>query len=136
MNTFQSLMPIEKELTKAFFGNDVEGRITWQPLVTVYESDESFRIELELPGLSKEDIKVRYEDELLVVEGERKAPQTAEGVKTWRNERAYGKFARTFRLVKDVDSDSIQAQMSQGVLTLILAKSAKCKARCIEITGG
>lgn len=133
MNTRHSFMPIERELSKAFFGRTCETQTSWQPLVNVYESNESYQIELELPGLSKDDINVRYEDELLVVEGERQAPNETNEVKTWRKERSYGKFARTFRLIKDVDTDSISAQMNLGILTLTLSKNEKAKARLIEI---
>lgn len=134
MNTFHSLIPLEKELTKAFFGREVEDRNSWQPVVNVYESDENYRIELEVPGLNREDIQIRYEDELLIVEGERKAPEITEGLKTWRQERRFGKFSRSFRLVKDVDTDTIGAELRDGLLNLTLLKSEKSKARLIEIS--
>jgi len=137
MNTIHSLRPFEEGLTKAFFGKsfDFDDRVSWKPLVNVEESDDSYRVELELPGLSKEDVHVRYEDELLIVEGERKNSESTSDVKIWRNERPKGKFSRSFRLMKDIDSDSIQAQMNQGVLTLTLFKSEKAKARLINISG-
>jgi HSP20 family protein len=131
MNALQTL---EQELSRAFF-NDVDSRITWKPPVTVSESDDSYIIEMELSGMAKEDIKVRYEEDILIVEGERKEKPASEVVKVWRNERSVGKFSRTFRLINTIDPETIQANMSQGLLTISLSKSEKAKTRMITVGG-
>lgn len=136
MSHDSALMPLEKEFTRAFFGPTSERtNTTWTPIVNVYESGEAYRIEMELPGISKADVQVKCEDDLLVIQGERKRPELSEHVKAWKEERTFGRFTRTFRLTKDIDVEGIEAEMQNGILVLDIKKSAKAQARMIEIKG-
>lgn len=72
----------------------------WQPPVDVIETDDQCRVEVELPGVEAKDVRIRVEDGLLTVSGERGRPDGA-SERTLRAERRFGKFARRFRLPAD-----------------------------------
>lgn len=97
----------------------------------VWEDADNLYLEMELPGLTADDVKMHYEDELLTVEGEKKAPER-EG-DCHLSERRYGKFSRSFKLSDVVDPDSITATFKDGILTVTLAKRPETKPRKIEI---
>jgi HSP20 family protein len=102
------------------------------PAVNVYETAEAFEVELELPGMALEEIEVVLEGRELSVRGERKIALPEAG--TWqRRERFHGNFARTLRLLVDVDAARVQAQLHQGVLTVTAPKAESAKARKIAI---
>jgi HSP20 family protein len=137
MNAIQALQPIEDRLIRHFYnGSEGQHETVWNPAVDVYESNDTYRIELELPGISKDAIEVNYEDEILSVKANRQTPELAEGVRAWKTERRTGNFYRSFRLVKDIDADSIQANYNDGVLTINLKKTEKVSGKRIEVFSG
>ena len=89
----------------------------WLPLADVYETAESFLIELEVPGLDKDDIEIQVQGDELTVRGQRhmKGPRPE---RFYRMERHYGPFSRTFTLSEDVDGDRVTAEFSDGLLRL------------------
>lgn len=116
-------------------GGHVAGNRTepdWSPALDISESESAFRIDLDVPAVAIEDIDVTVEEGVLTVSGERKTP-TQEDHKPLRNERRYGKFSRRFRLPKNVLQDDIRASVRDGVLTVVLAKTAATQNRRIEI---
>jgi HSP20 family protein len=104
-----------------------------RPSVNIFESRSEYRLELAAPGLSKSDIQIKIEDDILKLSANKEIEGSQEGWK--RREFDYGKFSRTFRLTEDVDVENIQATYDQGVLTLILPKAAEvpAKEKTIEI---
>lgn len=104
----------------------------WQPPVDVLETDDNYRVEVELPAVEAKDVQIRVEDGLLTVSGERGRPDAA-SERTHRTERRFGKFARRFRLPDDADSEAIRATAAHGVLTITVDKAAKARPRAIEI---
>ena len=105
----------------------------YSPKVDVYEDKENLYLELEIPGVNKEnmDIKVVAE-KILVINGE-KAEQEKEVEKRWRAERFYGEFKRSFRLPEYLDPEKITAKMDNGILTLSMPKKEEAKPREINI---
>ena len=104
----------------------------WQPPVDVIETDDQCRVEVELPGVEAKDVRIRVEEGLLTVSGERGRPDGA-SERTHRAERRFGKFARRFRLPADADSEAIRAAATHGVLTITVDKAAKARPRAIEV---
>ena len=104
----------------------------WQPPVDVLETDDHYRVDVELPAIDTKDVQIRVEDGLLTVSGERPQPDVASG-RTHRTERRFGKFARRFLLPEDADSEAIRAVTAHGVLTITVDKTAKARPRAIEI---
>ncbi len=89
----------------------------WLPLADVYETAESFLIELEVPGLDKDDIEIQVQGDELTVRGQRHM-KGARPEHFYRMERHYGPFSRTFTLSEDVDADRVSAEFRDGLLRL------------------
>lgn len=105
----------------------------WAPAVDITESGDAFHITTELPGVSKEDVKVSVQDGVLTIQGERNVESKEEEFKRHRIERLYGHFSRSFTLPEHVDDQNIKASYHDGLLELTLAKQEKAKPRAIEV---
>lgn len=115
---------------------DAEGGIgAWAPTADVYETGSALVLELELPGLTLDDIELRMDGDELVVEGERRMDREGSGGEQYhRVERSYGKFARRFPIPSIIERGSVQARYRNGVLTVTLAKKADAPAGPIKVT--
>ncbi len=110
---------------------------TFDPACDVSESEESYLLSFDLPGMSKDDIKIEMVDRTLSVSGERKRETSTEDKeKVQRFERSYGFFKRAFTLPTTVDSEKIAAHYQDGVLKVLVPKSAAIKPRQIEVQSG
>ena len=107
-------------------------RNTAWPVVDIYEKESGYRLEAELPGISRDDFSVTVHDNALTIEGEKKAT-SHETSGYARKERAFGEFSRTFSLGKDVKADSINASFANGILTLDVPKAEEAMPRQIEV---
>ena len=106
-----------------------------RPEINVIESDESFRIDMAIPGLAKKDISINVEKDILSISSNREISQK-EGEKYLRNEFSYDNFKRTFQIPETVDAANIKATFKNGILELTLAKKEEAKElppRAIEI---
>ncbi|MBK7090436.1 MAG: Hsp20/alpha crystallin family protein [bacterium] len=117
-------------------GSVVESEVGWVPRADVHETDETFLIQLDVPGIDKNDIKVKFEDNTLIVSGERKYENKEEDKNYRHVERIYGTFTRTLKLPKDVDAQKIAANYKNGVLEITLPKAEEVKPKEIEIKIG
>ncbi len=116
------------------FTNDFPVRSTvFQPRIDVQETDKHFIIHAELPGLNKEDFKLSVENDQLILHGEKKYEHEENGEEYFRSERRYGAFKRVFRLTEGVDRNKISAEYKNGVLTIMLNKTEKAKAKEIDV---
>jgi HSP20 family protein len=106
---------------------------SWQPVVDIYDKDESVVIKADLPGVDKKDIHVDLKGRVLTLSGERAEEKEADGEGYYRQERAYGKFVRTFNLNTDVLPDKINATYRDGVLHITIPKSESNKPKQIAI---
>ena len=105
----------------------------WRPRMDLVETDESYRLHLDMPGMSKDEIKISYQDNELVISGERSSARTDEGEEFVRVERSFGQFRRAFTLPRTVDAENIRATYDSGVLTVNVPKTEKVKPRQIDI---
>jgi HSP20 family protein len=113
-------------------GRDIAG--TLYPTVDIAESENGFRISADLPGLSKQDIKVSVEDGVLSISGEKKQEvEKKEKDRYYHFERSYGRFCRSFTLPANVDSANIDARYNNGVLEVHLRKTEEAKPKAIEV---
>ena len=103
------------------------------PAVDIYENGEKVVLKLELPGMKKEDVDVRIENQTLTVRGERKFDSDEKEENFHRIERRYGSFFRSFSLPTTLDTDNVQAKYDAGVLSLELKKKASAQPRQIKI---
>lgn len=104
-----------------------------QPVVDIYEKDETLVFEAELPGIEKEDIKVDVKGRHLSLSGERHNTSDVNEEGRYRKERRHGKFERTFKLPFEVTEEQIDATYRNGVLILSVAKPEEQKAKQITI---
>ena len=136
-NPLQELQRINTEMNDWFrgFGEaDLRGT-AWVPPVDIEETQDSIRVEAELPGMKKEDIQIDFSNGLLTIRGQRTFSQEKKERNYHRVERSYGSFERSFRLPTSVDPDRISASYENGVLRLELSKKEEAKPRRIEIKG-
>lgn len=123
-------------LFDSFFNGDVQGEETrsWVPPVDIQETPEAYVFHAELPGLTKENIHITLENNILRISGERKLEKDVKKENFHRIERTYGTFARTFTLPTQVDNERVQAAFENGILRVDVPKAEQARPRKIEIS--
>jgi HSP20 family protein len=105
------------------------------PPVNLWQDEEAYHLEAELPGVLAEDLAIEVKGTELTLAGERKR-QHPEGVSSHRSERSFGRFVRRIKLPGEVDADRVDAKLTDGVLTLTLPKAAAHRIRKIAVNRG
>jgi HSP20 family protein len=108
----------------------------WDPEVDIVEDKDKVVVNVDLPGIEKEDIKVSVHDNTLTIKGERKAEKEEKDKNYHRVERVYGTFCRSFSLPSMVDGQKIKAAYKNGVLSIDLPKAEEVKPKEIPINVG
>ncbi len=107
---------------------------SWAPPIDVYETDSSYVVTAELPGLAREDVELAVEDRRLTIQGRRAArPASGGAVHFHQVERGYGTFTRTFEFAHKINADGVTADLTEGVLTVTVLKAPPPPARRIEV---
>jgi HSP20 family protein len=133
------LFNVQKEMSKMFsnfFTSDDEafsGLQNWYPSADISEGKEAYTVKIELPGVSKDDVKITLQENVLTIQGEKKQEKEVKETNFHRLERNYGAFCRSFRLPSLIKADKIDANYKDGVLTINLPKSEEAKSKEIEI---
>ncbi len=103
------------------------------PYVDISEDSKAVFVQVELPGIKKDDVKVNVdEDNILVIKGEKK-PVIKENATIHKTESTYGEFERRFVLPDDIDKDKIEAKYENGLLEISIMKKAKPEPKEVEI---
>lgn len=105
----------------------------WTPRADLSESEKEYKIQIDLPGVKKEDITVKVEDNRLVIKGERKEEKKEEGEDYIRTERSYGSFFRTMVLPLMAEPDKIDATFIDGELVVKIPKVETVKPTTVSI---
>ena len=105
----------------------------WAPATDIYETKEEYVFKLELPGISKDDVKVELEGDKLRITGDREEEKEVEKENYHRVERVCGSFARSFQLPKNANGEKVSANMKDGILELRIPKQEEAKAKSITI---
>lgn len=129
LGTLFGRAPVRKDGTKEETMTIAE----WAPLVDIIEDEKEYLIKAELPEIKKEDVKVRVENGVLTISGERTYEKEDKGRKYHRIERAYGSFERSFTVPEDADASKVNAEFKDGVLKVHLAKDEKAKPKAVEV---
>lgn len=122
-----------RELRKGFeymnsIMNELEGQnmeagiSSFVPSVNSREGKDAYYIEIDLPGIKKDDISIDIKDNVLTVSGERKVRDEISEDSYYKIESRYGKFIRSFTLPKNVNLDKIEANSENGVLEIVIPK--------------
>ena len=106
----------------------------WLPAVELVEKNEEFVLTAEIPGMSKKDVGISVEDNVLTLKGEKKFERDEEKGEMHIREREYGAFTRAFTLPRNVDATKIRAEYHDGIVEIHMPKGAEAKGRQIEIT--
>lgn len=106
---------------------------SWSPVVDIYDKGNEVVIHAELPGMKKQDIDIRVENNILTIRGKKERKEEVKEEGYFRSERAYGTFSRSFSLPNTVDVKRIGAEYKDGVLSLTLPKAEEAKPRQIEV---
>ena len=105
----------------------------WTPAVDIVDRNDTILINIEVPGVQKDDFNVSIVDKVLTISGQRKF-EKSEGKDTYyRKERIYGSFKRSFSLSDDIITDEICADYKAGILTITLKKNTT-KEKIKQIT--
>lgn len=106
----------------------------FRPAVDIYEDEKAIKVKAELPGVKPEEVKIEVEHGVLTLSGERKLEHEEKKEGYHRVERSYGAFSRSFVLPEGVETEKIEANYKEGVLTLTLPKGAETQRKEIKIT--
>ncbi len=102
------------------------------PLTNFYDTGDHFELQVELPGLSKDDLAIKIQGNYLEISGTRKA-EVPEGYAVHRGERGEISFNRSFTLPSDVETEKVEAKLRNGLLTMTLPKAEAAKPRRIDV---
>ena len=104
----------------------------WVPLADLEETDDAYVVELDLPGLARDDVDVQLDDRILTVSGEIREKKRT-GI-LHRRTRKVGRFHYTVTLPGELDDEHVAASLRDGVLTVRIPKSAQARRRRIAIS--
>jgi HSP20 family protein len=99
----------------------------------IYETEDALNVVLEMPGVEKDNVEIRVEDDVLSVQGHLDLSKY-KGLQPLYTEYNVGHYARSFQLSSRVDQSKISAEMKDGVLTLKLPKAEEAKPRTIKVS--
>lgn len=105
------------------------------PPVDLVERNGGYELQVELPGMTKDQIDIKFADGMMTIKGEKSAERVEDKEDYYLQERSYGSFQRTFRVPASVDADKIEAKFENGLLKVTLPKSAAAikQERKIEV---
>ncbi len=115
------------------FGKDMVDMSSYTPRTRISEDKDNFYINLEMPGIPKENVKIEVENNVLSIRGEKKQEKKSEDHNLIMNEIVYGEFCRSFNLSKDIKIDDINAEFKDGLLNITLPKAEEAKPVVKEI---
>ena len=127
---------LQGELGRFFndFGSNIgtieEGFV---PAIDVRESEDSYRVDIDLPGIKKENIKIEVAEGVLSISGERKSESESNEKDYHRVERSYGSFRRSVSVPGGFQHDAVNAHFEDGVLKVVLPKPEESKPRRVEV---
>lgn len=122
------------DIMDEFFSDAVATRQNaFAPSIDISETDNQYMIDVEVPGMRKEDIDLNIENNTLTISGERKFEKKEDNKQYHRVESHYGSFSRSFTLPENVKVDSISASYNNGILNITVDKSEQQMKKQIKI---
>ena len=134
----RALSEIEHELDKWMWQSPIDwpgvnNRFNFQPACDFDESNMEYKVQLDIPGIKKKDVKIEIENNRLTVNGERKVKMEEKDSKRFLSEAYYGSFMRSFSLPSLVNEEKVSAHYEDGVLTITVPKLETSKAKKVKI---
>lgn len=138
VSPFNALNQINRELNR-FFDDRPLGQISensnWSPQVDISETEDSFLVTADMPGVKPEDIEISLHQGVLTLKGERKTEEEVSEANFTRRERVRGTFYRQFTVPQTADEDTVSAKSNHGVLEITIPKGHKAKPISITVEG-
>lgn len=110
------------EFFKQFEQEEAKEVFDFTPSVNTREGEDAYYIDVDLPGVKKEDVEINVDENLLTIKGKRETKEEVEKEDYYRIESAYGTFSRSFTLPEKVDVEKIEAKSDDGVLEIVIPK--------------
>ena len=131
---FKELQDIERRLGAVLNVNKPVQKVDiFTPAVNEKVDENGYHLEVDLPGVKKEDIDISVNDGVLTISGERKLEKKEEKDNYTRIESFFGRFERAFKLPNDADLENIDAKYENGVLKIFIPKKEKAEGKKIEV---
>jgi HSP20 family protein len=133
-NSVDEMLDVFNDLQRGFLLRSPNAHAALSELRSdVSEVEHAFLVNLDLPGVKKEDIAIDFQNGELRVSGEKRAEEELKTARLHRKERSFGKFERTFRFQEEINPDLIEASFENGVLKVALPKAEASKSKRIDI---
>ncbi|MDR3626410.1 MAG: Hsp20/alpha crystallin family protein [Ignavibacteriaceae bacterium] len=105
-----------------------------KPRTNYYTDEENVYLDVEIPGVKKEDIKISLKNNVLTVSGEKKdLSQKSKDGQIYKSERNFGPFTRSYQLPEGLNTDDIKASFEDGILKIVVSKTVKNQEQEKEI---
>jgi HSP20 family protein len=128
---------IDKLFEDTFGGATGDGGFTWNPAVDVRETDNELRLDVEIPGITPNEVDVTAANGVLTIRGEKRTERKEDDNARYHVlERSYGAFMRSFQLPQGLDESKIEATCDNGILSIHIPKTALPQPRRIQVTPG
>jgi HSP20 family protein len=131
-NPFNEMQRLRDELFRGWPGQTGEMQ-TFAPPVDIYEDEGMITVSAHVPGMKAEDVHIDVENNVLTLSGERKLERETKREGYHRIESSYGSFTRSFVLPESADSEKVEANLSDGVLTVRIPKRPEAAPKRIEV---
>lgn len=134
-STLDRMMTLNRALDQAFNADWSENRV-WVPATDVVEKKDAYVMYVDLPGVDASNVDISFEQNVLTVRGTKRSPIdiTKQGeLRVYAAERVHGSFERSIRLPEFVDGEQINAEFTNGLLTITVPKAQAAQPRRIEI---
>lgn len=105
----------------------------WSPAVDISETDQTFVVHVEAPGMERKDLELSLRGRILLIKGKKRKEREEKNKSHYRIERKYGAFSRSLELPDEVDVDKLEARYKDGVLTISIPKMKDLDVRKIEV---
>jgi len=106
---------------------------SFAPTFEVFERKDAYVFKADLPGVKQENLDITLTENRLTIAGRREAEKREEGERFYAYERSFGSFSRSFTLPEGVDAEHVQADLREGVLSLIIPKRPEVQPKKISI---
>src|SRR5438309_10159966 len=118
---FMELRRMQSEMNRVFSGFNATAARDFPP-INIWLGENSVVVTAELPGVTRDDVIISLQEDVLTLEGKREPKAQEDNVNWQRRERAYGTFSRAVQLPFRVDADKVQAQLDNGILEIGLQR--------------
>ncbi len=135
-NPAREMLKMQREMDNvmnSFFQSPTRQSENWGLALDVVENENDYTITAAVPGVKEEDLEITLENHVLTIKGETKFEEVTEGSRYHVQERRYGSFIRNLRLPQEIDAEGIEADYSDGIVTVRVPKTEAVQPKRIAV---